>query len=352
MKKGIIALITALSLALCACGSSKGSDSTGEENLGGFVALAKDGVIDMPSFGIKIKIPSAWKDAGLDVRAVGFVSLDYGYANICLNDPKDADNNNLTVANINAQRDPISVESLISDDTDDGLEKDDIKIIGDNGTFYYYGIDIGNMDKHNHDLLVSRLNEIGLTQEQIDSVSAAWKNDNELYESVEIKELKLPPVPTASSVNSTSIMNMTAKDIDGNDVDLGKIISSNKVVMINVWGTFCGPCINEMPFVNELYEKYKDQGFFVIGLTTDVLDSNDQPIDMAIQDGLDIRDDLDINYLLIRETSEMKGIFATSTYPTTYFIDSKGEMIGDPILGARTDSVWDKMINEKLSEVN
>lgn len=42
-----------------------------------------------------------------------------------------------------------------------------------------------------------------------------------------------------------------------------------KVVLVNLWATWCGPCRGEMPHLVELQEKYKDKGFEIIGLDTD-----------------------------------------------------------------------------------
>ena len=39
-----------------------------------------------------------------------------------------------------------------------------------------------------------------------------------------------------------------------------------KVVMINLWEPWCGPCVNEMPGLEKLYEQYKDKGLVILGV--------------------------------------------------------------------------------------
>ena len=54
----------------------------------------------------------------------------------------------------------------------------------------------------------------------------------------------------------------TAQDLEGNDVD-DSIFDDYDVTMINVWGTFCGPCIQEMPDLGEISDEYADKGIRV-----------------------------------------------------------------------------------------
>jgi thiol-disulfide isomerase/thioredoxin len=64
----------------------------------------------------------------------------------------------------------------------------------------------------------------------------------------------------------------SAPDFEQNNLD-GKPISLNaykgKVVLLDFWATWCGPCLNDLPEVIKLYEKYRDQGFDIIGVSLD-----------------------------------------------------------------------------------
>lgn len=59
----------------------------------------------------------------------------------------------------------------------------------------------------------------------------------------------------------------TIKDVDGNDVPLSSY--KGKVVLLNFWATWCGPCKAEIPGFVRLQEKYRDKGLVIVGYSVD-----------------------------------------------------------------------------------
>jgi peroxiredoxin len=62
-------------------------------------------------------------------------------------------------------------------------------------------------------------------------------------------------------------LNFTLKDMNGADIRLAEL--KGKVVLLNFWATWCGPCRLEIPWFVEFQEKYKDRGFRVVGISVD-----------------------------------------------------------------------------------
>lgn len=175
----------------------------------------------------------------------------------------------------------------------------------------------------------------------------------ELLQGVEILDLTLPKLPQAAELGSAEIMDYIIPDLDVKDVRLGDMISKNKVTMLNVWGIDCGPCILEMPALMNLYRKYQDQGFMIIGLTSDIMEMSGGGIDPQLAaDAKDIIADLKIEYPILAMTREKYDQMRIAATPTTYFVDSSGAIIGTPLLGSQTEAEWEKLITDALASQN
>ena len=66
----------------------------------------------------------------------------------------------------------------------------------------------------------------------------------------------------------------TVTDTDGNTLTLSEALKDHEAVLINFWATWCGPCRNEFPAINKVYEEYKDRVAF-IALSKEPKDTNE-----------------------------------------------------------------------------
>jgi thiol-disulfide isomerase/thioredoxin len=114
-----------------------------------------------------------------------------------------------------------------------------------------------------------------------------------------------------------------------------------KIVLIDFWGYWCGPCVQEMPVLMEIHDKFKDKGVVVLGVHVDVdgdvntaakLDekiarsrktlwnNRDLPFPVALTTGTETPDGYD------GQACAQYGVLA---YPTTILIDRRGNVVGD-----------------------
>lgn len=130
-----------------------------------------------------------------------------------------------------------------------------------------------------------------------------------------------------SGEGSLTLASFTAETEDGNTWTADDLQSAD-VTMVNVWGTFCGPCVNEMPEIAEL-EKQLPENVTVVLCCGDYSDQTAADCESILSDagysGTNlIGFDGDLNTLLA----------GTQFYPTTYFFDSEGNQVAEPVVGA------------------
>jgi peroxiredoxin len=101
--------------------------------------------------------------------------------------------------------------------------------------------------------------------------------------------------------------------LDGKEMKLSQL--RGKAVMLNFWGSWCEPCRTEMPAMQQVYEKYKDEGFVIVAVNiaeTDVAASQ-----FAKQNGLTFPIWMD------RDREAVK-LYNIKPIPTSFFIDPDG----------------------------
>ena len=125
-----------------------------------------------------------------------------------------------------------------------------------------------------------------------------------------------------------------------------------KVVLLNIWGIWCGPCIAEMPHLVDLQEKYRDQGFEIIGL-------NIGADEMGTPEDLDeikkFGEKKNLNYTLVRSPDEVTGQFYKITkqnvVPQSILINREGQLrgvfigFGGKVMNSMKDTI-DKAMKE------
>ena len=131
------------------------------------------------------------------------------------------------------------------------------------------------------------------------------------------------------------------------------IFSGYKLTMVNVWATFCGPCIREMPDLGALHAEYADSGFQIVGIVADVVDLDGNFMPDMVDTAVEIIDATGADYLhLLPSDSLNEALLKNAVYvPTTIFVDEQGNQVGDMLVGSRAKEEWAEIIDELLGEV-
>ncbi len=126
----------------------------------------------------------------------------------------------------------------------------------------------------------------------------------------------------------------TTQDLSGNEIT-AEIFREKSLTVVNVWGTFCGPCIEEMPALADWARKM-DERVQLIGIVGDI-------------EGLEDAEHLELARLIAEKAGiEFTNLIPTEDFsvlmngligfPTTFFVDESGAIVGEPIIGANVEA--------------
>ena len=115
--------------------------------------------------------------------------------------------------------------------------------------------------------------------------------------------------------------------------------------MVNVWATYCNPCLREMPGLGELAAEYDGSEFQIIGIVSDVREGEDQ----ALVESLVQQTGANYPHLLLNDSINNAFMGSVSGVPTTFFFDGEGMYLGG-VVGSAEKSEWEELIHGLLEE--
>ncbi len=121
------------------------------------------------------------------------------------------------------------------------------------------------------------------------------------------------PAWTASVSNPAP--NFTLKSLQGKNLKLSEM--AGNVVLINFWASWCGPCLQEMPLLNKIHNKYEPLGFTVLGINVE--QSSDNARAFLSDRGVDFP-------VLLDSENRVSQLYDVVAMPTTVVVDRDGNM--------------------------
>lgn len=114
--------------------------------------------------------------------------------------------------------------------------------------------------------------------------------------------------------------------------------AESKLTMLNLWGYWCGPCVSELPDLQQLSEDYADKGLRIVGVTTEG-DFDRSVAKMA---------ELGVSYPCLVLAGGMAEALSTGYVPTTVFVDQNGKVLDGAYVGSRDYAAWAEIIEGYL----
>ena len=137
--------------------------------------------------------------------------------------------------------------------------------------------------------------------------------------------------PAAAEETAWDGLVFETTDLDGNPVTAQELFSAHTVTMVNVWASWCPPCVRELPELQRLSGEFAEKNCAIVGFLID----GDEAQGLA--DAKARLQEAGVTYTILLPCDELNEIFSVQAVPTSFFVDSAGHLVGEPIVGAYVD---------------
>ena len=133
-----------------------------------------------------------------------------------------------------------------------------------------------------------------------------------------------------------------------------KVFSDYDLTLVNVFTTWCSPCVKEILELQELYKEMKDKGVGVAGVVLDTTDEKGNQDEEAVKKAGILQEKTKAEYpFLMPDTTMMNGrLQGISAFPETFFVDKDGNIVGDTYTGSHTLDEWKEIVEKELKNVS
>ena len=171
-----------------------------------------------------------------------------------------------------------------------------------------------------------------------------------------LQQLSVFDKPQDTSVDPEAVASVGKFESTGIDGDTytEKVFSDYDLTLVNIFTTWCSPCVNEIPELEKLYEEMKDKGVGVVGVVLDAADEDGNQDEDTVKKAEILREKTKASYPFLTPDSTMmngrlKGI---SAFPETFFVDKNGNIVGETYTGSHSLDEWKEIVEKELANVS
>lgn len=149
-----------------------------------------------------------------------------------------------------------------------------------------------------------------------------------------------------------SLGEFTTQDVYGKTYT-HEIFRDYDLTLVNIFTTWCSPCVAEIPDLEKLHNMMADQGVNVIGVVLDVLDENGEIIQEYLEKAQFLAEQTGATYpFLLPDTTYMNGrLIGIEGFPETFFVDKNGNIVGETYSGSRSLEDWLSVVEQELTNL-
>lgn len=150
-----------------------------------------------------------------------------------------------------------------------------------------------------------------------------------------------------------SVGKFETTDVNGNKYT-ETIFEENDLTLVNIFATWCSPCVQEMPELEALRKTYADKGvkFGVVGVVMDTKTTSgtdEGAIERA--QALLKKSGAQFPFLMPDEGNMNDRLTGIEAYPETFFVDKEGNIVSEPYVGARSEEDWEKIVEQEFTNL-
>lgn len=141
-------------------------------------------------------------------------------------------------------------------------------------------------------------------------------------------------------------------DIEGKEYT-EKIFEDYDLTMVNVFATWCTPCIQELPELQKLYEEVEEKGVNIVGIVLDAVDEKGSPVEEGQEKAKILKERAEITYpLLVPDSGYLNGhLEDVDSVPETFFVDKDGNIVGETYVGSNNLDGWKEVVEKELENL-
>ena len=126
-----------------------------------------------------------------------------------------------------------------------------------------------------------------------------------------------------------------------------------ELTMVNVFTTWCTPCVNEIPDLEKLHTQMADSGVNVVGIVLDAIDEKGNKSEETVEKAKLLAERTGATYpFLIPDAGGLNGrLYGIDAVPETFFVDKNGSIVGDTYSGSRSFDAWMEIVTEELAGI-